>query len=108
MLILRGEEMASKGEVLEALKKVIDPEIGLNIVDLGLVYNVEVKDDAVEVEFTLTSPGCPLGDMITNDIKQVVSDAMAVETVNTNLVWDPPWSVEFMSEEAKLDLGLPI
>ena len=100
--------MASKGEVLEALKKVIDPEIGLNIVDLGLVYNVEVTDDAIEVEFTLTSPGCPLGDMITNDIKQVVSDATGAETVNTNLVWDPPWSVEFMSEEAKLDLGLPI
>ncbi len=100
--------MASKGEVLEALKKVIDPEIGLNIVDLGLVYNVEVKDDSIEVEFTLTSPGCPLGDMIMNDIRQVVSDATGVETVNTNLVWDPPWSVEFMSEEAKLDLGLPI
>ncbi|NBF39548.1 MAG: DUF59 domain-containing protein [Spirochaetes bacterium] len=100
--------MASKGEVLEALKKVIDPEIGLNIVDLGLVYNVEVKDDAIDVEFTLTSPGCPLGDMITNDIKQVVSDETGADTVNTNLVWDPPWSVEFMSEEAKLDLGLPI
>jgi metal-sulfur cluster biosynthetic enzyme len=100
--------MASKGEVLEALKKVIDPEIGLNIVDLGLVYNVEVKDDAIEVEFTLTSPGCPLGDMITNDIKQAVADMSDVSTVEPKLVWDPPWSVEFMSEEAKLDLGLPI
>jgi metal-sulfur cluster biosynthetic enzyme len=100
--------MASKGEVLEALKKVIDPEIGLNIVDLGLVYNVDVQEDRVEVEFTLTSPGCPLGDMITQDIKQVVSDASGVEQVVAKLVWDPPWSVEFMSEEAKLDLGLPI
>jgi metal-sulfur cluster biosynthetic enzyme len=100
--------MASKGEVLEALKKVIDPEIGLNIVDLGLVYNVDVQDDKIEVEFTLTSPGCPLGDMITRDMKQVVSDATGVEQVEPKLVWDPPWSVEFMSEEAKLDLGLPI
>lgn len=100
--------MASKGEVLEALKKVIDPEIGLNIVDLGLVYNVEVGEDSIEVEFTLTSPGCPLGDMITNDIKQVAAEATGMEKIETKLVWDPPWSVEFMSEEAKLDLGLPI
>ncbi|MFP4373939.1 MAG: metal-sulfur cluster assembly factor [Spirochaetaceae bacterium] len=100
--------MASKGGVLEALKRVIDPEIGLNIVDLGLVYNVEVTDDAIEVEFTLTSPGCPLGDMITNDIRQAVREATGVDTVHANLVWDPPWTVEFMSEEAKLDLGLPI
>ena len=100
--------MASKGEVLEAMKKVVDPEIGLNIVDLGLVYNVEPQEDKVEVEFTLTSPGCPLGDMIRNDIQQVVSEATGVDNVETKLVWDPPWSVEFMSEEAKLDLGLPI
>lgn len=100
--------MASKGEVLEALKKVIDPEIGLNIVDLGLVYNVEVGEGSIEVEFTLTSPGCPLGDMITNDIKQVAAEATGIEKIEPKLVWDPPWSVEFMSEEAKLDLGLPI
>jgi metal-sulfur cluster biosynthetic enzyme len=100
--------MASKGEVLEAMKKVIDPEIGVNIVDLGLVYNVEVGDDKIEVEFTLTSPGCPLGDMITNDIKKVVSEATGSDNVEAKLVWDPPWTVEFMSEEAKLDLGLPI
>ncbi|MFO8065116.1 MAG: metal-sulfur cluster assembly factor [Spirochaetota bacterium] len=100
--------MASKGEVLEAMKNVIDPEIGLNIVDLGLVYNVEPQEDKIEIEFTLTSPGCPLGDMITNDIKRVVSEATGIEHIDTKLVWDPPWSVEFMSEEAKLDLGLPI
>jgi metal-sulfur cluster biosynthetic enzyme len=106
--VLGGTAMATKGEVLEALKKVIDPEIGLNIVDLGLVYNVDVSDERIEVEFTLTSPGCPLGNMITNDIKQVVAEATGAQQVEPKLVWDPPWSVEFMSEEAKLDLGLPI
>ncbi|MFP4206204.1 MAG: metal-sulfur cluster assembly factor [Spirochaetaceae bacterium] len=100
--------MASKGEVLEALKKVIDPEIGLNIVDLGLVYQVEVQDEKAEVEFTLTSPGCPLGGMITNDIQHVVREETGIQDVEPKLVWDPPWSVEFMSEEAKLHLGLPI
>jgi len=100
--------MATKGEVLDALCKVIDPEIGLNIVDVGLVYRVEVEEDHVEVDFTLTSPGCPLADTIMADIQNEVSQATGIADVRPNLVWSPPWSLDFMSEEARLQLGYPI
>lgn len=100
--------MISKTDVLESLKKVIDPEIGINIVDVGLIYRVEPREDEIEIDFTLTSPGCPLGDTITNDIVTVLREDHEVDDVITNLVWNPPWSIEFMSEEARLDLGYPI
>ncbi len=100
--------MATKGEVLDALSKVIDPEIGLNIVDVGLVYRVEVVDDHIEIDFTLTSPGCPLADTIMQDIHTQVQEATGVEDIQSNLVWSPPWSLDFMSEEARLELGYPI
>ncbi len=100
--------MATKGEVLDALTRVIDPEIGLNIVDVGLVYRVEAFDDHIEIDFTLTSPGCPLADTIVADIQREVSEATGIDDVRTNLVWSPPWSLDFMSEEARLQLGYPI
>ncbi len=100
--------MVSKTDVLESLKKVIDPEIGINIVDVGLIYRVDVREDEVEIDFTLTAPGCPLGDTINNDIITVVREDTNINNVITNLVWNPPWSVEFLSEEARLDLGYPI
>ncbi|MCG8480326.1 MAG: metal-sulfur cluster assembly factor [Spirochaetales bacterium] len=100
--------MISKTDVLESLKKVIDPEIGINIVDVGLIYRVDPREDEIEIDFTLTSPGCPLGDTITNDIVTVLREDHEVDNVITNLVWNPPWSIEFMSEEARLDLGYPI
>lgn len=100
--------MATKGDVLDALTNVIDPEIGLNIVDVGLVYRVEVQEDKVEIDFTLTSPGCPLADTIMNDIHEQVSKGTGIENIESNLVWNPPWSLDFMSEEARLELGYPI
>ena len=100
--------MATRGEVLEALDRVIDPEIGLGIVDVGLVYRVEVAEDHVEVDFTLTSPGCPLAGTIMDDIRSQVGDATGIADVRANLVWDPPWSPDFMSEEARVQLGFPI
>lgn len=100
--------MATKGEVLDALTRVIDPEIGLNIVDVGLVYRVEVHEDRIEVDFTLTSPGCPLADTIVADIQREITEATGIAVVETNLVWSPPWSLDFMSEEARLQLGYPI
>lgn len=101
--------MVSKTDIIETLKKVIDPEIGLNIVDVGLIYRVEVADEStVEIDFTLTTPGCPLGDSINNDIITVVQEDHGIKNVVTNLVWNPPWNLEFMSEEARLDLGYPI
>lgn len=100
--------MPTKGEVLDALAKVIDPEIGLNIVDVGLVYRVECTDDGIDIDFTLTSPGCPLAGTIMEDIRREVAAATGVNDVQANLVWNPPWSMDFLSEEARLQLGYPI
>lgn len=102
--------MPTKTDILESLTKVIDPEIGLNIVDVGLIYRIDVSEDPrqIEVDFTLTSPGCPLGDTINNDILTVIREDHGIENVITNLVWNPPWSLEFMSEDARLELGYPI
>ncbi|TVQ39628.1 MAG: metal-sulfur cluster assembly factor [Spirochaetaceae bacterium] len=100
--------MLSKGECLDALKNVIDPEIGINIVDVGLIYRVEPKEDSIEVDFTLTSPGCPLADTIMQDIVRELRQASGIENIIPQLVWNPPWSIDFMSEEARLELGYPI
>jgi metal-sulfur cluster biosynthetic enzyme len=100
--------MATKGEVLDALSRVIDPEIGLNIVDIGLVYRVDVDDEHVEVDFTLTSLGCPLADTIIADIRKEVTEATGIDDIQANIVWNPPWSLDFMSEDARLQLGYPI
>lgn len=101
--------MATKAQVLDALANVIDPEIGLNIVDVGLVYRVEVKDeDRIEIDFTLTTPGCPLANTIVEDIHREVTAGTGLSNIEANLVWDPPWSPEFMSEDARLQFGYPI
>ena len=98
----------TKSECLDALSEVIDPELGMNIVDVGLIYRVKPEDDRVEVDFTLTSPGCPLAETIQNDIKRVLHEKTGVSEVQANLVWNPPWSIDFMSEEARFELGYPI
>ena len=100
--------MHSKGDVLDALKEVVDPEIGMNIVDVGLVYQVQPSEDKIEVDYTLTSPGCPLADVIERDITEALQRRLGMENVVLNLVWNPPWSLDFMSEEARLELGFPI
>ena len=100
--------MASEQEVLEALKTVFDPEIGINIVDLGLVYAVETPaDDTVKVEFTLTSPACPVGPMIKAQIEQAASTVEGVDHVESEIVFSPPWDPrEMCSDEAKFELGI--
>lgn len=102
--------MVSKGQVLDSLRKVYDPEIGINIVDVGLVYRVEFVGDICEIDFTLTSPGCPLADSIEADMRsQIMADhGLKEDQIKMAVVWNPPWSIEYMSEEAKLDLGYPI
>ncbi len=100
--------MYSKAQILDALKEVVDPEIGLNIVDVGLVYRVEPSEARIDVDFTLTSPGCPLGDHIVMEINRVLQERLGFKEVVANLVWNPPWSIDFMSEEARLELGYPI
>jgi metal-sulfur cluster biosynthetic enzyme len=97
--------MPSREEVFEALRAVEDPELGMDIVDLGLLYDVEVEGPKVKVIHTLTSMGCPVGPMIQENVDQVVRALPGVEDVDVELTWDPPWSPEKMSDDAKFILG---
>lgn len=91
--------------VLEALHAVIDPELGIDIVNLGMVYTVQVNEGRVNVDLTLTTPGCPLHGTITADIENVLMRVPGVDMVYVELVWDPPWSPDAMSDVAKQSLG---
>jgi metal-sulfur cluster biosynthetic enzyme len=97
--------VATKEEVVQALRQVEDPELGMDIVDLGLMYDVEVEDGKVKVVHTLTSMGCPVGPMIQEQIHEVTRALPGVEEVDVELTWDPPWTPEKMSEDAKFILG---
>ena len=94
-----------RDDVWEALENVIDPELGLDFVSLGLVYDVELDDKDVHITFTLTSPGCPIGPQVTEQMKEFVSEVEGVEKVFPKMVFSPPWSPERMSEDAKFALG---
>jgi metal-sulfur cluster biosynthetic enzyme len=96
----------TKNDVTEALRQVEDPELGMDIVDLGLLYDVEVAGPHVKVIYSLTSMGCPAGPLIEQDIERVVRDLPDVEAVDTELTFDPPWTPEKMSEDAKFILGI--
>lgn len=100
--------MLTKKTCLDALSKVIDPEIGINIVDVGLIYRVDITDTAIEIDYTLTSPGCPLAETIQRDIVDNLIPIAEDKTIMTKVVWTPPWNIDFMSEEARLELGYPI
>jgi metal-sulfur cluster biosynthetic enzyme len=97
--------MLTKDEVFEALHQVEDPELGMDIVELGLLYDAEIEGPKVKVIHSLTSMGCPAGPMIQEDIHRVVSELPGVEDVEIELTWDPPWTPERMSEDAKFILG---
>jgi metal-sulfur cluster biosynthetic enzyme len=92
-------------DVMEALENVIDPELGLDFVSLGLVYNVEIEGNDVHITFTLTTPGCPIGPQVTEQMKEFVTEVEGVEKVFPKMVFQPPWSPERMSEDAKFALG---
>jgi metal-sulfur cluster biosynthetic enzyme len=97
--------MPTKDEVIEALHQVEDPELGMDIVELGLLYDVEVDGPKVKVIHSLTSMGCPAGPMIQEDIHSVAAAVPGVEDVEIELTWDPPWTPERMSDDAKFILG---
>lgn len=95
------------GEVIEAIRTIYDPEIPLNIYDLGLIYDIRVdKSGKVEIDMTLTSPACPVAGSLPGDVEQRIREVAGVSDVIVNLVWDPPWDVSRLSEESKLTLGL--
>ena len=95
----------SEKDVFEALKRVIDPEIGIDIVNLGLVYDVKIDGDRVHVKMTMTTPGCPLYATLTKNAEEMVKSLEGVSDATVELVWDPPWRPDMMSDEAKEKLG---
>ena len=100
------EKTTLEERIVDVLKTVYDPEIPVNIFDLGMIYKIDVKDDAtVELDMTFTAPNCPAADFILEDIQQKLEGISAVKTVTVNVVFEPEWNKDMMSEEAKLDLG---
>jgi metal-sulfur cluster biosynthetic enzyme len=92
-------------DVIDALANVIDPELGLDFVELGLIYGVEIDGGDVHVTFTLTTPGCPIGPQVTEQIEEFVGEIDGVRNIHSEMVFTPPWSPERMSEDAKFALG---
>ena len=97
--------VVTEDDVLEALEEVIDPELGLDFVSLGLVYDVEIEAEEVYVTFTLTTPACPIGPQVSEQMREFVGDLEGVSAVHPKMIFDPPWSPEMMSEDAKFALG---
>jgi metal-sulfur cluster biosynthetic enzyme len=99
-------EMVTIEEVNDALREVIDPELGLDFVELGLIYSVDVDAaGAIKVTYTLTTPGCPIGPQVEGQIQEFVSEIDGVTSVESELVFSPPWSPDLMSDDAKFALG---
>ena len=96
-----------KNSVIDAVKTVFDPEIPVNVYDLGLIYEIDFpRPDQIDITMTLTSPACPVAQSLPNQIKQVVLDATGIDQVSVEVVWDPPWNKNTMSEDAKLALNM--
>ena len=96
-----------KDKVIEEIKKIFDPEIPVNIYELGLIYKIEIDDkNKVSVDMTLTSPNCPVAESLPNQVKENIMKVEEVSDVDLNLVWEPPWDKDKMSEAAKLELNL--
>ena len=99
--------MDLKEKVISEIKKVYDPEIPVNIYELGLIYNIEIdKKNNVKVDMTLTTPNCPVADSLPKQVKEYIMNVKGVSDVKLNLVWEPPWDKSKMSEAAKLELNL--
>jgi len=95
-----------KSKVIEVVKKIYDPEIPVNIYELGLIYKIDVDEkNKVNVDMTLTSPNCPVAESLPNEVKENIKKVEGVSDVNLNLVWEPPWDKDKMSEAAKLELN---
>ena len=103
-----GEAAAIYDRIVELLKTVYDPEIPVNLYDLGLIYRIEISDDLkqLDVDMTLTAPSCPMADFLVEDVRQKLETIDTLQTVNVNLVFEPEWTQDMMSEEAKLEMGM--
>ena len=98
--------MDLKEKVITEIKKIYDPEIPVNIYELGLIYDIKIKDKDVQVKMTLTTPNCPVAESLPKEVKDSIKDLKEVNKVDLDLVWDPPWDKSMMSEAAKLELNL--
>lgn len=98
--------MVTMEDIMKALKECYDPEIPVNVWDLGLIYDVAVDDDKVHVKMTLTAPGCPMHSFISREVKEKLQSVSGVKEATVEVVWDPPWSPDKMSPEAKAQLGM--
>ena len=99
--------MILKDKVIKEIKKIYDPEIPVNIYELGLIYDINIdNENNVKINMTLTSPNCPVAESLPNEVKNSVKEIKEVKNVDLNLVWDPPWDKSMMTESAKLELNL--
>ena len=101
---MKNEEL--KEQIVGVLKTVRDPEIPVDIHSMGLIYGIELDGGEVRIEMTLTTPNCPVAESLPNEVKEKVAAIDGVDTVQVDLVWDPPWTVEKLSEAARLEMGL--
>lgn len=102
------DKIQLEDKIVEMLKTVYDPEIPVNVYDLGLIYRIELSDDLtqLDVDMTMTAPSCPMADFIVEDVRQKLESIEGLTAVNVNLVFEPEWTQDMMTEEAKLELGL--
>ena len=103
---MENKKLALEEKVVEMLKTVYDPEVPVNVYDLGLIYKIDVKDDGcVDIDMTMTFPGCPAMEFLMEDVRQKVESIEETKDVTVNLVFEPLWNKDMMSEEAKMELG---
>ena len=99
--------MSKKEKIIEEIRKIYDPELPVNIYDLGLIYDIQIKDENfVIIKMTLTTPNCPVAESLPKEVKDGVMQVEGVKDVDLELVWDPPWNKDMMSEAAKLEMNL--
>ena len=99
--------MTKKDQIIEEIRKIYDPELPVNIYELGLIYNIQIKDEKfVSIKMTLTTPNCPVAESLPKEVKDAIMQVEGIEDVDLQLVWDPPWNKDMMSEAAKLEMNL--
>ena len=100
--------MEIKNKIIEEISKIYDPEIPVNIYDLGLIYDIKVEGRKAEIKMTLTTPNCPVAESLPKEVKDSAMQVEEIDDVNLELVWDPPWNKDMMSDAAKLELNLSL
>ena len=98
--------MDIKNRIIDEIRKIYDPELPVNIYELGLIYDIQVNGSKAEIKMTLTTPNCPVAESLPKEVKEGVMQVEGIDDVNLELVWDPPWNKDMMSDAAKLELNL--